>query len=163
VETLIEMLNRGVTPVIPEQGSVGASGDLAPLAHLALVVIGEGEATYRGRRTSGGSAMAKAGIAPVRLQAQEGRALSNVTQSMTAIGVECALAAASLATHADLAGAWSLEALKGSLRPFDARIQAVRPHPGQKAVADNVRRLLRASGVLESHRFCSKVQDSYCL
>ncbi|MBI1850691.1 MAG: histidine ammonia-lyase [Planctomycetes bacterium] len=163
VETLVEMLNRGVTPVIPEQGSVGASGDLAPLAHLALVVMGEGEATLGTRRMKGGAALARAGIEPVRLQAKEGLALINGTQIMTAIGVECALRAISLAFHADVAGSMSLEALKGSVTPFDPRIQAVRPHPGQKTVADNVRRLLRKSGVLESHRFCSKVQDSYCL
>ncbi len=163
VETLLEMFNRGVAPVIPEQGSVGASGDLAPLAHMALVVTGEGEAILDGKRLPGRTALARAGISPVRLQAKEGLALINGTQIMTAIGVDCTIRARSLATHADLAGTMSLEALKGSIKPFDPRIQTVRPHPGQKQVADNVRRLLRKSGVLESHRFCSKVQDSYCL
>lgn len=161
IELLCEMLNRGVHPVIPSQGSVGASGDLAPLAHLALVLIGEGRAEHDGQVMSGGEALAKAGLSPVELQAKEGLALINGTQFMLAIGALALDDAESLARHADIAGAMSLEAHKGSSRPFEERVVAVRPHPGALATAKNLRALLRESEIAESHINCSKVQDAY--
>jgi histidine ammonia-lyase len=157
------MLNAGVWPRIPSQGSVGASGDLAPLAHLALALIGEGEATYAGRRTSAAEALAAAGLGPVELQAKEGLSLINGTQYMTALGALALCDLARLATLADIAGAVSLEALKGSRRPFDDRLMAVRPHPGQAATAQNLRALLTESEIMESHVNCGKVQDPYSL
>jgi histidine ammonia-lyase len=163
VDALVALLNAGVTPRIPAQGSVGASGDLAPLAHLALVLIGEGEATYQGRRTSGAEALAAAGLAPIELQAKEGLSLINGTQYMAALGALALCDAARLATAADIAGAISLEALKGSRRPFDERLMRVRPHPGQAACAKNLRALLTESAIMESHANCGKVQDPYSL
>lgn len=163
IDALIGMINAGVHPRIPAQGSVGASGDLAPLAHLALVLIGEGEATFAGQRGPGGEALSRAGLAPIELCAKEGLALINGTQYMTALGALALVDAANLATVADIAGAMSLEALKGSKRPFDDRLMAVRPHPGQAACAANLRALLRESEIMESHVNCSKVQDPYSL
>ncbi len=163
IDALIGMINAGVYPRIPAQGSVGASGDLAPLAHLALVLIGEGEATFAGRRLPGGEALYEAGLAPIELQAKEGLALINGTQYMTALGALALVDAANLATVADIAGSMSLEALKGSKRPFDDRLMAVRAHPGQAACAANLRALLRESEIMESHVGCSKVQDPYSL
>src|SRR5579862_7087104 len=130
-ELLIDMLNSGVSPVIPEKGSVGASGDLAPLAHLALVVIGEGEAFYKGERMSGGEALRRAGLQPISLAAKEGLALLNGTQAMTAVGTLALARAQRLVRLVDLAGAMSLEALMGTPAAFDERIQGVRPHAGQ--------------------------------
>ncbi|MBI3097019.1 MAG: histidine ammonia-lyase [Planctomycetes bacterium] len=163
VSTLAAMVNAGVVPVIPSQGSVGASGDLAPLAHLALVLIGDGEAWRRGRRMPGGRALRKAGLRPYALQAKEGLALINGTQITTAILAGAVVRARRLAALADLAGAMSLEALRGSVRPFDARLHAVRPQPGQIVVARRLRSLLHGSRILPSHRACSKVQDVYSL
>jgi histidine ammonia-lyase len=163
VDTLAAMLNRGVHPRIPAQGSVGASGDLAPLAHLALAMIGEGEADFEGKRMPGGEAMRAAGITPVVLEAKEGLALINGTQYMAALGTLALLESERLCTVADVAGAMSLEALKGSQRPFDERLQAARPHPGQAAVAKNLRALLDESEIMESHKHCGKVQDAYSL
>jgi histidine ammonia-lyase len=163
VDTLVAMLNAGVHPRIPAQGSVGASGDLAPLAHLALAMIGEGEAEVEGRTTSGGDALRAAGIAPVVLEAKEGLALINGTQYMASLGTLAILEAERLCRAADVAGAMSLEALKGSSRPFDERLQAARPHPGQAVVARNMRALLADSEIAESHRDCGKVQDAYSL
>jgi histidine ammonia-lyase len=163
VDALLGMLNRGVIPRIPSQGSVGASGDLAPLAHLALCLIGEGEASFEGRRMASAEALAAAGLAPVELAAKEGLALINGTQYMTAIGALALVDAARLATDADIAGALSLEALKGSKRPFDDRLMRVRPHPGQAACAANLRALLTESEIMESHVNCGKVQDPYSL
>ncbi|HEY2509997.1 MAG TPA: aromatic amino acid lyase, partial [Polyangiaceae bacterium] len=131
VDTLVSMLNKGVHPRIPAQGSVGASGDLAPLAHLALAMIGEGEAEFEGQMLTGGEALAKAGIAPVVLEAKEGLALINGTQYMASLGTLALLEAERLCRAADIAGALSLEALKGSSRPFDPRLQDARPHRGQ--------------------------------
>ncbi|HKV42832.1 MAG TPA: aromatic amino acid lyase, partial [Blastocatellia bacterium] len=131
IETLIQMLNAGVHPVIPSRGSVGASGDLAPLAHLALAAIGEGEANYKGSRLPGGEALARAGISPLVLEAKEGLALLNGTQAMTSVGGLALIAAERLADAADIAGAMSLEALKGTPVAFDERIHSVRPHAGQ--------------------------------
>ena len=164
VEVLCAMLDRRVHPRIPAQGSVGASGDLAPLAHLALAMIGEGEAQIEdGPFMDGAEAMKRAGVKPVALEAKEGLALINGTQYMTSLGVLALLDAERLARVADVAGAMSLEALKGSNRPFDPRLQAARPHPGQAAVAGNLRALLSESEIMESHRDCGKVQDAYSL
>ncbi len=167
IERLMQLLAADIRPRIPAQGSVGASGDLAPLAHLALVLIGEGEAdvpTPDGdRRLSGADALAQAGIEPIRLRAKEGLALINGTQMMLAVGALAVLAGERLCQEADIVGAMSLEALEGSKRPFDERIESVRPHPGQAASAANLRALLEGSEIMESHRDCDKVQDPYSL
>ena len=163
VELLIAMLNHGVHPCIPSQGSVGASGDLAPLAHLALVLQGEGDAEFEGNAIPGGEALRMAGLEPLVLQAKEGLALINGTQMMAALGANALHEAMQLAAYADIAGAMSLEALKGSARPFDDRIMKVRPHPGQSVVALNLRTLLAGSEIMESHLHCGKVQDPYSL
>jgi histidine ammonia-lyase len=167
VEHLCELFNRGVTPAIPEQGSVGASGDLAPLAHLALVVIGEGLVLSKGEGTrktvDGAAALKRAGLKPYRLQAKEGLALINGTQISTALLADAAVRARHLAKLADVAGAMTVEAAKSSLRPFDERIQRIRPHPGQIACAANLRRLLAESEIMVSHADCSKVQDAYSM
>ncbi len=163
VDLLVALLDRRVHPRIPSQGSVGASGDLAPLAHLALVLIGEGEADLDGERMDGADALRRAGLSPVVLEAKEGLALINGTQLIVAVGALAVLEGERLCTQADLVGAMSLEALQGSMRPFDERIQAVRPHPGQAASAANLRALLADSEIMESHRDCKKVQDPYSL
>lgn len=167
VEQILLVLNRGVIPYIPEQGSVGASGDLAPLSHLALVLIGEGRAFYQGQEMSGAHALQSAGIDPIRLGPKEGLALINGTQFMTAIGALALLEAEHLSLVADVAGALSLEALRGTPRAFDERIQQVRPHPGQAEVARNLRGLLCPGGQRSeiglSHQGCTKVQDPYSL
>src|SRR5271169_1408337 len=165
-ETLCAMLNAGVHPVIPSQGSVGASGDLAPLAHLAQVAIGEGEAMYQGRKASGGDAMRAAGIAPLALEAKEGLALLNGTQAMLAL-LGLGLREAEIAVDtADVAAALSLDALRGSPAAFDERIAAVRPYAGHAITARNLRRLIEGSAIRESHRAAEKdkrVQDAYSL
>jgi histidine ammonia-lyase len=164
VDVLAAMLDGRVHPRIPAQGSVGASGDLAPLAHLALAMIGEGEAQIGdGPFVASAEAMARAGVAPVALEAKEGLALINGTQYMASLGTLALLDAERLCTVADVAGAMSLEALKGSSAPFDRRLQAARPHPGQTLVADNLRALLAESEIMESHKHCGKVQDAYSL
>lgn len=165
-ETLLAMLNGNVLPVIPSQGSVGASGDLAPLAHLALAAIGEGEAIFEGRRIPGGEALRAAGITPLVLQAKEGLALLNGTQAMLAL-LALALRDAEIAADtADVAASLSLDALRGSPVAFDERIADARPHPGHARVAENLRRLNRGSEIRESHRSAAKdprVQDPYSL
>ena len=164
IEALIEMLNRGVTPVIPEKGSVGASGDLAPLAHLALTVIGEGEAFYENERLPGADALQRAGIEPLQLDVKEGLALLNGTQAMAAVGGLALHRAERVARLADVAGAMSLEALKGTPVAFDERIHNARPHPGQTAVAQHLRELLRDSEIRDSHlQNDPRVQDAYSL
>lgn len=164
VETLIEMLNRGVTPVIPEKGSVGASGDLAPLAHLALTAIGEGEAFLENQRLPSADALTRAGIAPLQLEAKEGIALLNGTQAMAAVGGLALFRAERVAQLADVAGAMSLEALKGTPVAFDERIHSARPHAGQTAVAEHLRELLQDSQIRESHlEGDPRVQDAYSL
>jgi histidine ammonia-lyase len=164
VEVLLAMLDRRVHPRIPAQGSVGASGDLAPLAHLALAMIGEGEARIEdGPAMPSAEAMKRAGVTPVVLEAKEGLALINGTQLMASLGTLALLDAERLCAVADVAGAMSLEALKGSSRPFDDRLQAARPHPGQATVARNLRALLAESEIMESHKHCGKVQDAYSL
>ena len=164
LDLLIALLNAGVTPVIPEKGSVGASGDLAPLAHLALVVIGEGEALHQGERLSGGAALRRAGLKPMALAAKEGLALLNGTQAMTAVGALAVLRAQRLVRLADLSGAMSLEALRGTPSAFDPRIQQVRPHRGQGSAAAHLVELVAGSEIRESHRtHDNRVQDAYCL
>lgn len=164
VELLLELLNRGVRPVIPSLGSVGASGDLAPLSHLALVLVGEGEAVVDGQRLPGSEALQQAGLSPVVLQAKEGLALVNGTQVQTGLGVLALLAAERAAETCDVAGAMSLEGLRGTPDPFDARIQRVRPHSGQATSAARLRGLLVGSGIRESHRAGDpRVQDAYSL
>ena len=163
LDLLIAMINRRVHPVIPSQGSVGASGDLAPLAHLALALVGEGPCLHEGRSLSAAEALSRAGLAPVALEAKEGLALINGTQLMTAVGGLALAEAGRLVRTADVAGALSLDALKGTDVAFDARIHAARPHPGQAASARNLRRLLEGSPIRESHRDCGKVQDAYSL
>ncbi len=163
IELLLECLNRGVHPVIPCQGSVGASGDLAPLAHMALPLIGEGQAEYRGEVLGGREALDRAGLTPVVLEAKEGLALINGTQAMTAIGALVVHDAGRLATLADVAGAMSLEALKGTAAAFDARVTDVRAHPGAASVAGNLRRLAADSPIHDSHADCAKLQDAYSL
>jgi len=163
VNRLVDMINKGVHPLVPEQGSVGASGDLAPLAHLSSVLIGEGKAVYQGKTISGRKAMEKAGIPILTLKAKEGLSLINGTQIMTAVGLRAFLMAERLCKIADIVGACTLDALKGSLRAFDPDIQRVRPFPGQFAVSENFQILGRQSEITESHKFCSKIQDAYSL
>ena len=164
IELLCELNNRGVTPVIPEKGSVGASGDLAPLAHLSLTLIGEGDAIYKGVRMPSGEAMEKAGLHPVVLEAKEGLALLNGTQAMHAVGALALHRARRLLRVADVAGAMTLEALKGTPTAFDSRIHEARPHPGQRAVAKHLLDLLRESEIRQSHLSNDpRVQDAYSL
>ncbi len=162
-ERLCDLLNRGVTPVVPSRGSVGASGDLAPLAHMALVMIGEGEAEFEGSRMPGAEALKRAGIQPVALQSKEGISLLNGTQAMLAIGTIELLQCEQLAIAADAICAMSLDGLKGTPRAFDHRIHDIRPHPGQRASAANLERLLDGSEIRESHITCRRVQDAYSL
>jgi histidine ammonia-lyase len=164
VETLQQMLECGVHPVIPEKGSVGASGDLAPLAHLALSMIGEGESFYRDKRLPGGEALQSAGIEPIRLAAKEGLALLNGTQAMGGIGALAVLRGLRLAALADVAGAMTLEALLGTPVAFDERLHAARPHSGQIASAAHLRSLLENSEIRRSHvSNDARVQDAYSL
>src|ERR687887_409641 len=163
VELLVECLNRGVLPHVPSRGSVGASGDLAPLAHLALPLIGEGEACFDGRRRPGLEALAAAGLEPIRLQAKEGLSLVNGTQFMAAFGALGLARADRLAKTADIACAVSLEALQGSRTSFLPQIHAARPLRGQVDSAANVLGLLEDSAINEAHRWCDKVQDAYSL
>jgi len=163
IDTLCEMLNRGVHPVIPSQGSVGASGDLAPLSHLGLVLIGEGEANYKGKRLAAAEALKQAGIKPLVLEAKETISLINGTQAMLAIGLLTTMQASILVDTADVLGALAVDALKGTDVAFDERIHRARPHPGQLLVARNLRRMLEGSEIRESHRGCGKVQDAYSL
>ena len=163
IDTLCELLNRGVHPVIPSQGSVGASGDLAPLSHLGLVLIGEGEACLHGKRTAAAEALKQADIRPLVLEAKETISLINGTQGMLAVGLLATLQVAILVDTADVLGALAVDALKGTDVAFDERIHQARPHPGQLQVARNLRRMLEGSEIRESHRGCGKVQDAYSL
>jgi histidine ammonia-lyase len=163
VEAVLALLEKRVHPVIPEQGSVGASGDLAPLAHFALVLVGEGEAEFEGKVISGAEALAKAGLRPVVLDPKEGLALINGTQLSTAI-LGLALARGRRVVRAALgAAALSLEALLGSVRAFDPRAMAVRPHPGQRDVAASLIALTKGSDIVASHADCDRIQDPYSL
>jgi len=163
IDTLCAMLNRGVHPVVPSQGSVGASGDLAPLAHLGLVAIAEGEATLEGSRLPGGEALQRAEIEPLVLEAKEAVSLFNGTQAMLAVGTLALLAAETLADTADVVGALTLDSLHGTDVAFDPRIQKVRPHAGQAHTAGNLTHMLSGSQIRESHRACTRVQDAYSL
>ena len=163
VELLIECLNRGVLPYVPARGSVGASGDLAPLAHLALPLVGEGRAWVDGALLDGAEALAAIGLEPIRLLAKEGLSLINGTQFMAAMAALGLVRAWRLARTADLACALSLEALQGSRTSFNPAIHAARPLAGQMASAANIFRLLDGSAIIESHRWCDKVQDAYSL
>jgi len=164
IEMLCKMLNRRVCPVVPEKGSVGASGDLAPLAHLALSLIGEGEAFFQGERMESREAFRLAGLEPVELQAKEGLALLNGTQAMHAVGGLALLRAKRLSRVADVSGAMSLEALKGTPAAFDPRLQDARPHPGQKAVAKHLLSILEGSEIRQSHlKDDPRIQDAYSL
>jgi histidine ammonia-lyase len=162
-ERLCELLAAGIHPRIPARGSVGASGDLAPLAHLALGMIGEGEVEYQGAWLPAADALRRAKLAPLELEAKEGLTLLNGTQHMTAVGGLAVLDAELTARTADVAGALSLEALKGTARAFDPRVVAARPHPGQIEVARVLRELLAGSAIADSHKDCGKVQDPYSL
>jgi histidine ammonia-lyase len=163
VDLLVEMLNRKVHPLIPEKGSVGASGDLAPLAHLAAVVIGEGEACFQGKTLSGKAALHEAGLSPLRLAAKEGLSLMNGTQQMTA---QCALAVAQsieLSNIADWICSATLDGILGTPRAFSEWVHEARPHTGQRIAASNLRRLMEDSDIYLSHRDCDRVQDAYSL
>ena len=162
-EGLCALLGRGVTPVVPSQGSVGASGDLAPLAHMALVLIGEGEAEFDGVVYAGGEALARAGMVAIELHPKEGISLINGTQAMLAIGCLELEAAERLADTADVICAMTLDALRGTPRAFDERIHRARPHPGQALSAARLRKLLEGSEIRQSHIECRRVQDAYSL
>ena len=164
IDALCEMLNRSVTPMVPSQGSVGASGDLAPLAHLALALIGEGECVdEKGERILSAEMLRRAQIKPLVLEAKEAVSLINGTQGMLAVGVLALLSAERLADSADVIGALTLDALRGTDVAFDERIHKVRPHNGQLTTAANLRKMLEGSQLRESHRDCDRVQDAYSL
>lgn len=163
VQLLVDMLNAGIHPLIPQQGSVGASGDLAPLAHLGLTLIGEGEAMVGETTTTGAAALAARDLEPVVLLAKEGLALTNGTQAMTGLGVLIVLEAERLSKVADIIGAISIEAMLGSRKAFSEEIHKTRPHAGQLASAGNLRLLLEHSHLMESHANCPMVQDAYSL
>ncbi len=160
---LIRLLNAGICPVVPEKGSVGASGDLVPLAHLSLVLLGMGEAFYKGKRLSGKETLKKCGMDPIRLEAAEGLALVNGTQVMTAIAGLAVYDSIRLSKMIDIAAAMSLEVLMGSKTEFDPRIHQLRPHPGQALAANNMDRITRNSEIITSHKDCRRIQDAYTL
>jgi histidine ammonia-lyase len=163
IELLLQVLEAGIVPYVPSRGSVGASGDLAPLAHLALPLVGEGEASVGGRRMSGARALASAGLAPITLEAKEGLSLVNGTQFMTSMAALALVRAERLARVADVACAMSVEALQATPTSFHPAIHAARPLPGQQRSAATLRALLEGSAIVESHRWCDKVQDAYSL
>ncbi len=163
VTLMAELLNRDIVPLMPERGSVGASGDLAPLAHLALALIGEGEVLARGERLPAREALRREGLTPLEPAPKEGLCLINGTQVMTAIGLLACHDAAGLLKAADIAAAMTLDATRGSVTAARAEIQAARPHPGQIASANNLRLLLRDDGIARSHIDCPKVQDAYSI
>lgn len=159
IETLIEMINKGVHPIVPEKGSVGSSGDLAPAAHLILVLIGKGEANFKGKKYKGADALRKAGIKPIILEAKEGLALVNNTATMTANAIFALMGAKKLLEIADIAGALSAEALRATTKAYEARIHRIRPQKGQMKVATHLRRLLAGSTMIDN----SKIHDQYSL
>jgi histidine ammonia-lyase len=163
VKLLLECLFRGVLPWVPARGSVGASGDLAPLAHLALPLVGEGQAIVDGELMNGAAALRAVGLEPIRLQSKEGLSLINGTQFMAAMAALGVVRAKRIAGTADLACALSLEALQGSRTSFLPAVHRARPLKGQQESAENVWRLLDGSAIIESHRWCDKVQDAYAL
>ena len=163
VQALLDMVNAGVHPYIPQKGSVGASGDLAPLAHLGLVLIGEGQAYYKGNLLSGKEAMKAPNIKTLEVEAKEGLALINGTQVMTGVAALVTYEAETLMKTADIISACTIDVLKGSDTPFDKRLHELRPHPGQKMSAQNLRHLMKNSQIRESHRGCDHVQDAYSM
>jgi len=163
VNHLVRFYNEDALPVVYTKGSLGASGDLAPLAHLVLPLLGLGEMDFQGKRLPAAAVLRRLGLKPLTLQSKEGLGLINGTQFMSAYAVHCLLRIDNLARTADIAAALTLEAARGSAAPYDARIHAARPHPGQIDVAHNLRRLLRGSKILPSHAHCAKVQDPYSL
>jgi histidine ammonia-lyase len=163
LERLVALLNKDILPLIPQKGSVGASGDLVPLAHMSLPLIGLGRVRIKGKIREADEVLKEYGMAPLTLEAKEGLALINGTQMMSAVGVLNAYDSRILCRTADIAAACSTEALRGTDVPFDARVHALRPHPGQAQVADNLRKLLEGSRILQSHKDCEKVQDAYSL
>jgi len=163
IHQLLGLLNKGIIPLVPQQGSVGASGDLSPMAHIGLVMIGRGQAFFEGRIMLGGQALKKAGLKPLVLKAKEGLAITNGTEVMTAVGILNLLEAENLCRLADIAGAMSLEALRGTDKAFDHKIHYLRPHVGQSISAENLRRLLAGSQIRKSHKDCKRVQDAYSL
>ena len=163
LDHLLDMLNRRVYPFVPAKGSVGASGDLSPLSHIALVMMGEGKSIVDGKVLTGSEGLRHAGLKPVAFAAKEGLALINGTQIMTAIGALVWQDAMELMKAADIAAAMSLEALRGTRSAFDERISRARPHPGQLATCSNMLRLTDGSGIMASHAECAKVQDAYSL
>lgn len=163
VEQLISLLNKHITPYVPSQGSLGASGDLAPLAHIALVLTGKGKVIHKDKIYTAEEILKKKGIKPLRLGAKEGLALINGTNVMTAIGCLAVHDAEILAKTCDISGSLSLDALKGSDDPFQEIVHELRPHEGQKKSAKNLRNLIKGSAIRESHRNCSRIQDAYSL
>ena len=163
IQMLADLLNKGIVPVVPEKGSVGASGDLVPMAHLSLVMIGEGEAVVDGQRMSGAKALAARSLKPLELAAGEGLALINGTQFMIALGCLALHDALNLCKHADIAASMSLETLMGTRTAFDPRIHQARPHPGQIMAARNMLKITENSEIISSHHDCSRVQDAYTL
>ena len=163
IEFLIELLNRNILPLIPSQGSVGASGDLAPLAHLAITLIGEGYVIYKGQTRKTEEVFKEEGLTPIKLKSKEGLVLINGTQAMTSNGLIQLYRAKNLLKSADTVVAISLDALKGTLKAFDEKISAIRPHKGQIETSANITKLLQGSEILKSHENCSKVQDAYSL
>lgn len=163
VQLLVDMFNRDVVPVVPEKGSVGSSGDLAPLAHLALVLMGEGEAKFEGERMSGGDALAQAGLHPIQLKSKEGLAVLNGTQAMTAVASINLIRALNILEAADILGAMSTEVLLCTDTAFDERIHKARNQDGQMTSAENLRTLLHGSPMVQSHKDCKKIQDAYSI
>lgn len=163
VSALIGMLNKSIHPLIPEKGSVGASGDLAPLAHVALAAMGEGKVHYNGKEMRSSLALKSAKMKPLTYKSKEALALVNGTAAMTGIGALCVHDAERLLKDSQIAGSMSFEALKASSKPFDPRISEVRPHPGQAICSENMLRLLEKSEIIPSHKDCPKVQDAYTL
>ena len=161
LDYLIQFLNLGITPVVPSQGSVGASGDLAPLSHMCLPLLGEGEVEYQGQVRPAGEVLREVGLEPLALEAKEGLALINGTQAMASLLALLMLDTQTLLKTADIAVAMSVEAIKGSHRPFDEAVTRLRPHPGMAATSANVRKLLEDSEIMRSHIDCDKVQDAY--
>ncbi len=163
VETLVNMLNHDILPIVPRQGSLGASGDLAPLAHLVLPLIGEGRVRFQGEVRPAADVFAQCDIPTITLGAKEGLALINGTQFMSAYAVAILVRSRHAAKHADIVASMSLDALRGSIKPFDPRLHELRPHPGAISVARNFRAMMADSEILESHKHCTKVQDPYSL
>lgn len=163
IDLLVRMIQRGVWPVVPSKGSVGASGDLVPLAHLALAMIGEGEAYYNDKKLGADSALKAAGLKPVKLSVKDGISLINGTQAMTAVSAIAILKARRLIKLMDMSAALSVEGMRGSISPFDSDIHKVRNQNGQKIAASMIRRMIKGSGIIKAHAHCSRVQDPYSL